>query len=123
MDEHAYVEQVRALRRYARIRQFPRDPYDIRVALAQRLLRHQATIRLSARERSVYKRGMEMSREKGPCCCRCWRWSAFAGLSMHLIATRGWQPRRLARLIEALDGCGGGHRHGAGKAGRAPPSA
>jgi hypothetical protein len=123
MDEHAYVEQVRALRRHRQIGEIPRDPYDIPVALAKRLLLYQAAIRLSPRERSLYRRGMEMSREKGPCCCRCWRWTAFEGLSKYLIARHGWQPRRLARLIEALDGCGGGHRHGAGHAGRAPPSA
>jgi hypothetical protein len=63
-----------------------------------------------------------MSREKGPCCCRCWRWTAFEALSKYLVATRGWRPPRLARLIEALDGCGGGaHHHGAGHAGRGPP--
>lgn len=124
MDEHAYGEQVRALRRFAQISQIPRDPYDIPVALAQRLLRYQAVIHLSTQERAIYRRGMEMSREKGPCCCRCWRWTAFEGLSKYLIVKHGWQPRRLARLIEALDGCGGGgHRHGAGHAGRAPPSA
>jgi hypothetical protein len=58
MDEHAYAEQVRALRRYSHIRQIPRDPYDVPVALARRLLRYQAGIRLSGRERSVYRRGM-----------------------------------------------------------------
>jgi hypothetical protein len=119
MDEHAYAEQVRALRRYSHIRQIPRDPYDVPVALARRLLRYQAGIRLSAHERLIYRRGVEMSREKGPCCCRCWRWTAFEGLSKYLIARREWQPRRLGRLIEALDGCGGAHGH----AGRAPPSA
>lgn len=119
MDEHAYAEQVRALRRYAHIRQIPRDSYDVPVALAQRLLRYQAGIRLSVGERATYRRGMEMSREKGPCCCRCWRWTAFDGLTKYLIAKRGWQPRRLARLIEALDGCGGARSH----ARPPPPSA
>jgi hypothetical protein len=124
IDEHAYAEQVRALRRYAHIGQIPRDPYDVTVALAQRLLRYQVGIRLSTREGSIYRRGMEMSREKGPCCCRCWRWTAFEGLSKYLIARRGWQPRRLARLIEALDGCGGAREQPAFQSGgqRPPPT-
>jgi hypothetical protein len=121
MDEHTYADQVRALRRYAQIGTIPRDPYDIPVALAQRLLRYQADIRLSTAERSIYTRAMEMSREKGPCCCRCWRWTAFEGLSKHLIATQGWEPRRLARLIEALDGCGGARQHAAAQPGRPHP--
>jgi hypothetical protein len=123
MDEHAYVEQVRALRRYSHISQIPRDPYDIPVALVKRLLEYQGGIRLSQRERSIYTRGMETSRERGPCCCRCWRWTAFEGLSKYLIARREWRPRRLGRLIEALDGCGGAHSHAPGHATRAPPSA
>ena len=124
MDKHAYAEQVRALRRYARIREIPRDPYDIPVTLAQRLLRYQAGIRLSRPERAIYTRGMQMSRNKGPCCCRCWRWTAFEGLSKYLIVRRDWQPSRLARLIEALDGCGGGRQHAALDAGgqRSPPT-
>ena len=124
MEEHAYAEQVRTLRQYMRIRQIPPDPYDVRVSLAQRLLRYQTDIRLSPSERALYTRAMEMSDEKGPCCCRCWRWTAFEGLSKYLIARRDWQPPRLARLIEALDGCGGARQRAAVEAGgqRPPPA-
>ena len=124
MDEHAYVEQARALRRYAGIGQIPPDPYDVKVALAQRLLRYQADIHLSRPDRSIYTRAMEMSDEKGPCCCRCWRWTAVEGLSKYLIAKRGWEPPRLARLVDAVEGCGGADEHAAAGPGhqRPPPA-
>lgn len=107
MKEDAYTAQVRALRRYAKIGQIPTDPYDVAVGLAQQLLRYRTTIALSATQGSVYREAMAMSDEKGPCCCHCWRWNAFEGLSRYLVAERHWGAPRLARLIDALDGCGG----------------
>jgi len=60
---------------------------------------------------------MRMSPEHGPCCCQCWRWNAFRGLSKYLIHERQWPAARLGRLIGALDGCGGpGHDDGADSA-------
>ena len=50
---------------------------------------------------------MRQAPEKGPCCCHCWRWTAFQDLSSYLIAYRHWQAPPLAALIGNLDGCGG----------------
>jgi len=112
MVEHAYREQVRGLRVYREVAQTPRDPYDIPATLAKRLLRYDRTIRLSGAQHRAYARAMAMSDQKGPCCCPCWRWNAFRGLSKFLIAERRWRPRRLATLIDLLEGCGGpGHHH------------
>lgn len=119
MDEGTYRAQVDALRSYRGIRQIPRDPYDIAAGLAQQLLRYDQRIRLDAGDRATYRRAMSISRLQGPCCCRCWRWSAFRGLSRYLISQRGWRPPQLARLIDALDGCGGQHP----ATGRGPPGA
>lgn len=113
MEEHAYREQVRALRAFREIPEIPRDPYDISVRSAKRLLRFDRGISLTPGQRSTYRRAMRMSDEKGPCCCPCWRWNAFRGLSKFLIARRGWSAAKLAELIDALEGCGGPaeHRH------------
>jgi hypothetical protein len=113
MDEHAYREQVRALRAFPRIREIPRDPYDVPVSLTKRLLRLDATISLTRGQRSTYRRAMRMSDQKAPCCCPCWRWNAFRGLTKYLITRRRWPAARIADLIDALEGCGGPseHRH------------
>jgi hypothetical protein len=110
MDESTYRWQVRFLRRYRRIPQIPRDPYDVPVRLTKRLLRYRSTAVLGPRGRVDYRRVMSMTREKGPCCCHCWRWEAFNGLSRYLIARRRWRPAQVAGLIDALDGCGGHSR-------------
>lgn len=107
MQLAAYKAQVRGLRRYASIAQIPSDPYDIAVPLAKRLLAYDLSIRLTAPQQRVYSQGMRDSSEKGPCCCRCWRWSAFEGLSRYLIAERSWKAPALGHLIGLLDGCGG----------------
>ena len=107
MDEPSYNAQLAGLRPYADIRQIPQNPYDISVPLARRLVGYQRTIHLTASQEATYRRAMAMSPEKGPCCCHCWRWTAFQGMSDYLIARRGWHAQPLANLIGLVDGCGG----------------
>ena len=107
MDMSTYEWQVKALRRDAAIPQIPRDPYDVPVALARRLLHYGKSIHLSASQQATYDRAMGMSREKGPCCCHCWRWTAFSGMSKYLIARGSWSAPQVALLIDDVQGCGG----------------
>jgi len=107
MDLSTYEWQVQALHRDAAIRQIPSDPYDVPVSLARRLLRYDHAIHLSARQQATYDRAMSMSREKGPCCCHCWRWSAFRGMSKYLIVHAHYTASQLALVIDDVEGCGG----------------
>jgi hypothetical protein len=107
MDLSTYEWQVKALHRYASIQQIPRDPYDVPVSLARRLLRYDNAIHLSARQQATYDLAMHMSREKGPCCCHCWRWTAFRGMSKYLIARGHWTASQVALIIDDVEGCGG----------------
>ena len=95
--------------------QIPANPYDVSALLARQLIRYHATIHLTSAEYAIYHRGMQLSPEHGPCCCHCWRWSAFQGLSDYLIADRGWTAKPLGHLIGLLDGCGGGKTASSGK--------
>jgi hypothetical protein len=107
MDLSTYEWQVKALRRYATIAQIPRDPYDVPVSVARRLLSYDKSIHLSAHQQATYDRAMGMSREKGPCCCHCWRWTAFRGMSKYLIVYASWNAPQVALLIDDVQGCGG----------------
>ncbi len=107
MDEAAYNAQVGSLTKYAAIPQIPDDPYDIPVSLAQELVGYHDGIALTGSQQVTYDAAMRMSPEMGPCCCHCWRWTAFQGMSDYLIARRGWHARPLAYLIGLVDGCGG----------------
>jgi len=107
MNLATYQSQVRGLRAYAGISQIPHDPYDVPVSLVKRLLAYDRAVNLSPAQAQTYSRAMHMSRLKGPCCCRCWRWYAFRGLSKHLIADLRLRSSRIAALTELLEGCGG----------------
>src|SRR2546427_11604344 len=73
MSYRSYVKQVRGLRRYAAVSAIPKDPYDVSVRLAERLIGYHNII-LSPAENRRYNRAVKLSRTKGPCCCQCWRW-------------------------------------------------
>ena len=107
MDDTHYRRQVTALRRSRAVALVPRDPFDISVALAKRLLHLRAQVKLTPAQQGTYRQGMADSPEHGPCCCHCWRWQAFSGLGKYLVAERHWPAHRLAALIGDLDGCGG----------------
>jgi len=102
-----YVAQVRGLRRYASIHTIPPDPYDIAVTLAKRLIRDDSQLRLDIRQQRIYARAVRLSHEHGPCCCHCWRWSAFRGQAKELIIRRRFSSRRIANIWNLEDGCGG----------------
>lgn len=109
MDFHRYQEQVGGLKQY-KISQIPEDPYNIPVALAKDLFKYQQTITLNKQQQAIYDQAMEMSHEGGPCCCKCWRWTAFEGLAKYLITEKGYDYQEVADLWDLLDGCGGpGH--------------
>lgn len=112
MDLHKYQEQVEGLNKYADIPQVPSDPYDVPVSLAKMLFEYQKTIQLTSDQQAIYDQAAELSEEGGPCCCRCWRWTAFEGQAKYLITELDWSAEQVAELWDLQDGCGGaGHEH------------
>lgn len=110
MDLHRYQEQVDGLKKYSDIKVVPEDPYDIPVTLAKELFGYQKNIQLTEDQQKIYDEAMKMSHEGGPCCCRCWRWTAFEGQAKYLITQHNWASEQIAELWDIEDGCGGpGH--------------
>lgn len=110
MDLHRYQEQVEGLKKYSNISQIPEDPYDIPVPLAKELFEYQKTITLTDDQQKIYDEAIGMSGEGGPCCCRCWRWTAFEGLAKYLITEHDFTAEQVAEVWDLEDGCGGaGH--------------
>jgi hypothetical protein len=102
-----YAKQVRSLADYRAVAQVPRDPYDIPVAQAKQLLTYHREITLTAAQQAVYRKAMRLAHEHGPCCCHCWRWSAFEGQARYLISRRSYHARQIATIWDLEDGCGG----------------
>lgn len=110
MSMHRYREQIEGLKSYRNIKEIPEDPYDIEVGLAKKLLSHYDD-KLSSEEQKAYDYAMQNSHEKGPCCCKCWRWYVYGGLGKLLIQQYGFTGERITDVWNLSDGCGGDSEH------------
>lgn len=113
MDFHRYGEQIEGLKAitFASISEIPPDPYDISAPLAARLMQFY-DITLTPVQQAAYDHAMQNSNERGPCCCKCWRWVVYGGLAKHLIRDRGFSGEQITRVWDLSDGCGGtDHAH------------
>lgn len=110
MSWHRYEEQVDGLRKYKNIKEIPPDPYDLDAELAKKLKSHYDDV-LSEKEQKAYDYAMANSHEKGPCCCKCWRWYVYGGLGKYLIKEKGFTGQQVTDLWNLSDGCGGEGDH------------
>lgn len=115
MSLHRYSEQVEGIKKYARITEIPQDPYDIEAGLAKKLLAYYDEP-LSGEEQEAYDFAMENSDEKGPCCCKCWRWYVYGGLGKYLIKQYQFTGEQVTDVWNLSDGCGGDSEHHHGEA-------
>lgn len=110
MSIHRYSEQVEGLKKYAHIPEIPSDPYDIEAGLAKSLMA-QYDAGLTPEQQKHYDYAMEHSSEKGPCCCKCWRWYVYGGLGKLLIREYGFTGEQVTEVWNLSDGCGGDSEH------------
>ena len=113
MSLHRYSEQVEGIKKYASIAEIPQDPYDIEAGLAKKLLAYYDEP-LTSDEQKAYDFAMANSSEKGPCCCKCWRWYVYGGLGKYLIKNYKFTGEQITDVWNLSDGCGGDseHHHG-----------
>lgn len=115
MSIHRYNEQVEGIGKFKsvpgqNILEIPDDPYDIEAGLAKRLISYY-DLELTLEEQRAYDHAMLNSSEKGPCCCKCWRWYVYGGLGKHLIKNQGFTGEQITEVWNFSDGCGGDSEH------------
>ena len=119
MSIHRYSEQVEGLEKFkSAIRpldelgasKIPDDPYDIEAGLAKELISYY-DMELTPDEQKAYDYAMQNSSEKGPRCCKCWRWYVYGGLGKYLIKNHGFTGEQLTQVWNLSDGCGGDSEH------------
>jgi len=110
MNIHRYTEQVNGLRKYESIPEIPSDPYDIEAGLAKELQSYYDA-ELTSEEQAAYDYSMANSNEKGPCCCKCWRWYVYGGLGKLLIQKYNFTGEQVTEIWNLSDGCGGDTKH------------
>ncbi len=106
MNMHRYSEQVEGLKKYSNIPEIPLDPYDIEAGMAKVMMSHYNDT-LTPDEQKAYDYAMQNSMEKGPCCCKCWRWNAYGGLAKILITKYKFTGEQITDVWNFSDGCGG----------------
>jgi hypothetical protein len=110
MSMHRYEEQVEGLKKYGEIQEIPPDPYDIEAGLAKKLKGYY-DVNLTPEEQRAYDYAMQNSHEKGPCCCKCWRWYVYGGLAKLLIQKYDFTGEQIVDIWNLSDGCGGDSEH------------
>src|SRR3989344_5611139 len=110
MDMHRYEEQVTGLKKYQDIPEIPSDPYDIDASLAKKLKVYYY-LDLTPEQQKAYDYAMQNSMEKGPCCCKCWRWYVYGGLGKLLIQKYNFTGEQVTEIWNLSDGCGGAGDH------------
>ncbi|MBI3573857.1 hypothetical protein HY090_02300 [Candidatus Kaiserbacteria bacterium] len=106
MNLRRYEEQIDGLKKYQNISKIPGDPYDIDASLAKNLKSHYDDT-LTPQEQEIYDYAMANSMEKGPCCCKCWRWYVYGGLAKLLIQKYHFTGEQITEVWDLSDGCGG----------------
>lgn len=107
---HTYAEQIEDLGKYAHIPEIPQDPYNIEAGLAKQLM-GAYDLPLAPEQQQAYDYAMEHSDEKGPCCCKCWRWYTYGGLAKILITRYGFSGEQVTDVWNLSEGCGGEEHH------------
>jgi hypothetical protein len=106
MNLERYAKQIDGLKRFAAFSEIPPDPYDVPAPLAQQAMAAYDK-QLTPDEQAAYDYAMANSHEKGPCCCKCWRWHVYGGLAKLLIHNRGFTGEQIVEVWNLSDGCGG----------------
>lgn len=101
-----YIQQVEGLKQFADVREISPDPYDIDAGLATKMIAAYS-IALTPAQQAAYDYAMQHSEEKGPCCCKCWRWHAYGGLAKLLIRDHGFTGPQVTEVWNLSNGCGG----------------
>jgi len=106
MSLNRYSRQIEGLKKFAAFTEIPTDPYDVPAGLAQQAQANY-DLTLGVDEQRAYAYAMDNSEEKGPCCCRCWRWHVYGGLAKLLIHRHGLTGEQVKEVWDLSDGCGG----------------
>ena len=110
IDMHRYEEQVTGLKKLKDIPEIPSDPYDIDAGLA-RTLKTYYDVELTPKQQKAYDYAIANSDERGPCCCKCWRWYVYGGLAKLLITKYQFTGEQVVDVWNLSDGCGGSGDH------------
>ncbi|MCL5435431.1 MAG: hypothetical protein M1405_03515 [Patescibacteria group bacterium] len=105
-DTKEYHEQLEKLKQYSNIPDIPANPYKTPIELAKKWIDYDKGTNLNSNEQQVYDRAVSMSKEGGPCCCKCWHYYVNEGIAKKLIKNYGFNSSQIAQFWDVSDICG-----------------
>lgn len=105
-DTKEYHEELQAMQKYKDIPDIPLNPYKTPISLAKKWIDYDNATSLSSSEQAVYDQAVSLSKEKGPCCCKCWHYYVNEGIAKKMIKQYKYTSQKIADFWDNSDICG-----------------
>lgn len=105
-DLTEYNKQLKGLKQFSNISDIPQNPYIIPVAYAKEMMRYDQETVLTSDQQSTLEQATKLSKEGGPCCCKCWHWYFNEGIAKKLIIEHNFNAQQAANFYDLSDICG-----------------
>ena len=107
MNLTEYNEQLEGLKdQFSNISDIPQNPYNISVALAKDVIAYDLDTALTPDQQVILEDATKLSKEGGPCCCKCWHWYFNEGIAKKLVKNYGFTAHQIANFYDLSDICG-----------------
>lgn len=101
-----YHEELKAMQKYKNIPDLPLNPYKTPIALAKKWIDYDKVTMLNSSEQEIYNEAVSLSKEKGPCCCKCWHYYVNSGIAKKMIKDYKYSAKQIADFWDNSDICG-----------------
>ncbi|MBS3074752.1 hypothetical protein J4447_04875 [Candidatus Pacearchaeota archaeon] len=106
MDTKERHESLEKLQAYKDIPDVPLDPFHTPIEIAKKWIDYDKNTILNSEEQRIYDEAMKMSKEGGPCCCKCWHWYVNEGIAKKMIKDYNYSAQQIANYWDVSDICG-----------------
>ena len=101
-----YNKQLEGLKQFSNIPDIPQNPYIIPVSYAKKMMMYDQETVLTSDQKSTLGKATKLSKEGGPCCCKCWHWYFNEGIAKKLIIKHNFSAQQVANFYDLSGICG-----------------
>ncbi len=105
-DTKEYREELQSMQKYKDIPDIPLNPYKTPITLAKKWIDYDNQTILTSSEQAIYDQAVSLSKEKGPCCCKCWHYYVNEGIGKKMIKDYHYSAKQIADFWDNSDICG-----------------
>lgn len=105
-DLTEYNRQLEGLKQFSDISDIPQNPYIIPVVYAKKMMAYDQKTVLTSDQQTTLEQATKLSKEGGPCCCKCWHWYFNEGIAKKLIVEHNFSAQQVANFYDLSGICG-----------------